>query len=86
MALGEVEQKYLDDMAALHDKAVKMSETYLAKSDNSNRPDGVVQMAARHIQQHTYNAREIRDTADRMNSKKTPAQQAADRLRAGYEY
>jgi uncharacterized protein (DUF305 family) len=86
MALGELEQKYLDDMAALHDRAVKMSETYLAKSDNSSRPDGVVQMAASHIQQHTYKARDIRDTADRMNNKKTPAQQAADRLRAGYEY
>jgi predicted outer membrane protein len=73
MALGELEQKYLEDMAAIHEKAVKLSETYLGKSDNSSRPDGVVQMAARHIQQHNYNAQEIRGTIERMNGKGTSA-------------
>lgn len=86
MAIGDMEKKYLEDMAVIHDKAVKLSETYLGKSDNTSRPDSVVQMAARNVQQHNYSARELRSTSERLSSNRSSAEQAAARLRGDIEY
>lgn len=86
MALGETEKAFMEAMIANHEKAVKLSEDYLKKSSNTDRPESIVFTAARMIQDHTSQAAAMRQHMERLNNPKNASEEAAARLRGGIEY
>ena len=85
MALGELEQKFMEDMIKHHEDAIKMSENYLKKSDTSSRPPSVTRMATSTIQEQTYQIETMRRTIKEMSGSGRSADKAAA-LIMGQEY
>ena len=85
MALGDAEKAFMEGMIAHHEDAIKMSESYLKKSDTSTRPPAVTRMAASIIQAQSYEIENMRRTMKEMSGNGRSADKAAAAI-MGMEY
>jgi uncharacterized protein (DUF305 family) len=86
MAIGEVEAKFLEDMAKHHAAGAKLAEGYLSKSDTASRPASVVSMAAGMISDHAYQVERLEHMKEYLEKPPNASKEAAARLMGGYEY